>query len=204
MAIAYLSIQALSLKEITRLFSQIEINSLIKYENVPCWNWKGRKSQNGYGRVCFCSFTTTIHRIMYAWLVGPLPVGQDKGEVHHRCENTSCCNPAHLEFMSRQANTLKSNNRAAINARKTHCSDGHPLTGENLHPGFLRRGQRVCRICRADYARAYFQKNKAAFREWRQQDRAKNPEKYREHDRAYRRRRKAVKSNRRSSNATSD
>ena len=34
---------------------------------------------------------------------------------------------------------------------KTHCKNGHPLEGDNLLPSYLKRGQRVCKICNRIY-----------------------------------------------------
>ena len=41
--------------------------------------------------------------------------------------------------------------RAELNRRKTHCKNGHPLEGDNLLPSYLKRGQRVCKICKKIY-----------------------------------------------------
>lgn len=40
------------------------------------------------------------------------------------------------------------------NGTKTHCLKGHPLSGDNLHPTFLRRGQRQCWTCFRESSRA--------------------------------------------------
>lgn len=49
--------------------------------------------------------------------------------------------------------------RTDINARKTHCIQGHPLSGDNL---YLTDRQRACRLCRRDAVRRYAARGRAA------------------------------------------
>lgn len=54
----------------------------------------------------------------------------------------------------RRARTLRENPDAGIgNAKKTHCSQGHPFDAINTY--LDRRGRRTCRICQKEYARRY-------------------------------------------------
>ncbi len=41
------------------------------------------------------------------------------------------------------------------NAAKTHCPQGHPLSGDNLLAADLKRGKRSCKACHREHARAY-------------------------------------------------
>ncbi len=65
-----------------------------------CWFWTGATQRSGsnhravYGRVCRSSERWLVHRWVYHLMVGRIPEGHD---VHHRCEQTLCCNPSHLE-----------------------------------------------------------------------------------------------------------
>lgn len=43
----------------------------------------------------------------------------------------ACVNPDHLEAVTPRENVLRSLSPCAVNARKTHCASGHPLSGEN-------------------------------------------------------------------------
>lgn len=52
-----------------------------------CWNWLKALSKAGYP-------TERAHRVYYQAANGPIPKGI---HVHHKCRNTRCVNPAHLE-----------------------------------------------------------------------------------------------------------
>jgi hypothetical protein len=60
-------------------------------------------------------------------------------------------NPKALErFMQKVLKT-----EAAINARKTHCKNGHELTIENTYQCATYKGKsRVCKICNREWERA--------------------------------------------------
>jgi len=117
-----------------------------------CWVWHGKTSRWGYGavRVYYVDGTdgySGAHRIVYVALAGPIPDGLD---LDHLCRNRLCCNPEHLEPVSRRANTLRGEGPAAVNAKKTHCPRGHELTEDNLIPANLKQGGRACLACHRD------------------------------------------------------
>lgn len=84
-------------------------------ETTGCWGWLGAKQKEGYGTVSFVTpgrrTSTTAHRLFYEALVGPIPTGHT---VHHKCANTSCVNPAHLETATQRANTAEMFARKAL------------------------------------------------------------------------------------------
>lgn len=60
-----------------------------------CWPWR-RSTNHGYGRFKIASHKTVpAHRAAWA-----LANDRDPGalSVRHRCDNPTCCNPAHLEI----------------------------------------------------------------------------------------------------------
>jgi hypothetical protein len=65
-------------------------------------------------------------------------------EIDHRCRMTLCVNPAHLEPVRHRENM-----RRGLQATKTHCHRGHPLSGANLRLEGGRRARR-CRQCERD------------------------------------------------------
>lgn len=88
--------------------------------------------------------TFSVHRLTYEYAKGPIP---DDLEVDHLCRVRACIEPAHLEAVTKHVNMRRGNAPAAINARKTHCKNGHPLSLENTLPGRGRR--RRCIECMA-------------------------------------------------------
>lgn len=129
----------------------------VQIDSDGCWRWKGSISRQGYGSLTIKedgkSRIVSAHRMAFRLHHGKWP---DQC-IDHLCRNRSCCNPAHLEDVSNKENVLRGEGLTAQNARKTHCSKGHELTGENL---LIRKyaGQpdfRGCRTCRLTSLRAY-------------------------------------------------
>lgn len=64
--------------------------------------------------------------------------------IDHICRARNCVNPAHLQVCTNRENILRGVGPTAINARKTHCPNGHPLSWDNIR---YRRGTKSCKIC---------------------------------------------------------
>ncbi len=105
-----------------------------------CWEWCGALRSDGYGHKYYKGKYWSVHRLVWTALVGEIPDGMD---IDHLCRNRKCCNPDHLEVVTRSTNLL----RGARNGyqRKTHCPYGHPYSGENLVVNS--RNRRECREC---------------------------------------------------------
>lgn len=121
----------------------------IGYDIMPsgCWVWFGAQSGDvkggrGYGVVSMGTTTARAHRYVYEHLHGPIPEGLT---LDHLCRNKLCVNPEHLEPVTTRENILRGEAPPAMNARKTHCKYGHPLSGDNL---IVWHRMRNCRICR--------------------------------------------------------
>ena len=54
-----------------------------------CWTYDGAHNPGGYA-----VNGTTVHRLVYETLVGPIPDGH---HLHHHCGNRGCVRPSHLE-----------------------------------------------------------------------------------------------------------
>jgi len=126
------------------------IRRRIRFEQVPgvslpdpCWIWTGAVFQRrgGYGAVGYEGRTWRIHRLTYTLLVGPVPSGL---VLDHLCRQRLCCNPAHLEPVTQLINL----ERGLTGRRKTHCTHGHALVGDNLFIRQRGNGERwECRTC---------------------------------------------------------
>jgi hypothetical protein len=109
-----------------------------------CWEWLGARTKaEGYGVYRLNNRNHVAHRVAYELNIGLIPEGM---QIDHLCRNRLCVNPAHMEVVTNQVNQLRSNGAGGVNARRTHCAQGHEFTPENtyLNP----RGDRNCRTCR--------------------------------------------------------
>jgi hypothetical protein len=129
-------------------------------EEAGCLLWTGALygSDQLYGRfyakVLTGTSSTTAHRASYLLFVGPLEPWPIE-EPDHKCRNTLCVNPDHLEKVTRRENVLRGTSFAASNALKTRCPKGHPLSGDNLYnrPDRPEGRGRQCLKCRRETSR---------------------------------------------------
>lgn len=121
----------------------------------PCWIWTLSKNKRGYGKASKRGGGWMLaHRASYLLIIGPL----QKGEVpDHLCRVPACVNPYHLEIVTNVENILRGNSLNAINAKKTHCIRGHPLSGDNLYIENKRNGKigRRCKRCYFENSQRY-------------------------------------------------
>jgi len=111
-----------------------------------CWIWCGKTTSDGYGLVANRK-TKLVHRVVYEWLRGLIPKGLT---LDHLCRNTRCCNPDHLEPVTVRENIYRGLGAGVVNAQKTHCDYGHPLSGSNLRLEKLLKYEtfgRRCKLC---------------------------------------------------------
>lgn len=105
------------------VFSRIEVTGF-------CWNWTGNTASGGYGRVWMGNQVYSAHRLMYEYLVGPIPAGL---QIDHLCRNVICVNPDHLEPVTAKVNLSRNFSPPAMNAQKHYCSNGHEFTESNVY-----------------------------------------------------------------------
>jgi len=106
-----------------------------------CWEWTAYKDARGYGSFNLNGRPIRAHQYSYQEAYGPVPQGL---EIDHRCRNTGCVKPTHLEAVTHQENISRGN--AGINSRmKTHCPQGHPYDGPGGRVNSV--GSRYCLIC---------------------------------------------------------
>jgi hypothetical protein len=128
-----------------------------------CWIWLAGATGANYGAFYPGDGQVRAHVFAYELHNGPVPFeagvkGRNRYHVHHECGNRRCVNPAHLRVLRDDEHTLI-DGPGGVNARKTHCIRGHPLSGENLivsKNGRRKNGPtwRACRTCANDRKRA--------------------------------------------------
>lgn len=149
---------------------QEQVSLFYKSYNISdsgCWEWTGIKSTNAsnnftYGRFLYGRdsrgklILQMAHRVSYLLHKGELIDGY---HVHHKCRNTLCVNPDHLEQLTPEEHVHETEGCAGwIAANMTHCPNGHELSGENLAIRRNKYGeirQRACRRCSADRCKTY-------------------------------------------------
>lgn len=127
-----------------------------------CWPWLRGRDGNGYGHVGIQKKVYLCHRLAYELLVGPIPAGL---VIDHICENKPCCNPYHMEPVTRGENRRRApiSGVAAVHAGKTHCANGHEFSPENTKM-YARPGKppyRNCLACRSESGRRQYLRRKA-------------------------------------------
>lgn len=127
--------------------------------NTGCWLWVGVIKHAGYGGMGSGTGplkSCSAHRVAWELYRGPIPEGM---QIDHICRVRSCVNPDHLRVVTPRQNTLENSlSPSALNAAKTHCSRGHPLSGDNLiieRPGPTQT-RRSCRSCQRDAQRTKY------------------------------------------------
>lgn len=132
-----------------RLFPRIDADG-------PCWLWTGATNRNGYGAINRGRRLgmARVHRVVWELLVGPIPEDMD---LDHLCRIRTCCNPDHLEPVTRALNVARGAHRAGA-PRGFRC--GHPCTPENSVVSGRR--SRTCRTCKNETSRRYRTRRKAA------------------------------------------
>lgn len=72
-----------------------------------CWNWQRYKDNKGYGVIKRRGKNYQAHRYVYEKNKGFIPAGM---MLDHKCRNTSCVNPDHLEIVNNAENCRRGSN----------------------------------------------------------------------------------------------
>lgn len=79
----------------------VKLHEKLLYNNISCKEWMG-SSINGYGQISIHGITMGAH--IAACMINNNFVRPDNLEVRHRCGNSLCVEPLHLEFGTRVEN----------------------------------------------------------------------------------------------------
>lgn len=144
------------------------IQNIVHDPGSGCWHWCGKTAKNGYGRITHDGGkrSEAVHRVTYRGFRGEIPKGLD---LDHLCRNRGCCNPFHLEPITRAENNrrgLTGKTTIPLTAQKylarSHCKHGHLYTEENtIHEPKFHGSARICKTCRQNRSRARYEKWKA-------------------------------------------
>ena len=109
----------------------------IKKENGH-WLWVGHCNPKGYGTINREGFRLA-HRYSYYYYNGEFDLNMT---VEHICKIRNCVNPKHLTLLTHAENCAGAYN---VNRNKTHCLNGHLLSGDNLYNN--KYNKRNCKKC---------------------------------------------------------
>jgi hypothetical protein len=138
-----------------------------------CWPWLGCVHPSGYGTIYVHDGSPKLqkaHRFSYELHHGPIPDGL---EVDHTCHTKACptpgwgdhhrrcCNPAHLEAVTRAVNVQRSQAPELTHEYMlemiTCCPQGHPYDEANTQWRIIKGGYRTrrCAECNRAGVRAW-------------------------------------------------
>jgi hypothetical protein len=131
------------------------LGSVVVNDN-GCWIWQKYVSRDGYGKMTYNGHPSEVYRLSYELFVGDIPDGH---HLHHICGSKACCNYDHVIPIMPGAHSAKHfgdkfKAHTEYVRSKTHCKQGHPLSGSNLYL-CPRTGYRACRTCVRLWARNY-------------------------------------------------
>lgn len=114
------------------------LRSRCRSDENECWEWQGALERQGYGYLGpNQTGTRLVHRAMYILTFGMI---SKELEIDHLCRNKRCCNPDHLELVTKSENQRR---RYAADPVLT-CRKGHEFVEGSY---YIYNGKRMCKEC---------------------------------------------------------
>lgn len=103
-----------------------KIKKTLKHQTYgKCWIWTGAMQSNQkYGQFYMHGRVHQAHRAAWLHFVGAIPDGE---HIHHKCGETRCVNPKHLQLSTQRENNAEMFARRALNAR---IANGERMIGQ--------------------------------------------------------------------------
>lgn len=143
------------------IFVRLMARSVIT--DAGCYEWQGTADRSGYGKTSFQGRFASTHRLAYKHLG---PEFDHQLTLDHLCKNRRCWRIDHLEPVTMQTNVHRGDGWAGLNARATHCRQGHEFTPANTRvrqrPDKGTAPQRQCRQCDREHKAAARRRHPAA------------------------------------------
>lgn len=106
-----------------------------------CWSWTATKVKGGYGHIGKEGKLILAHRASYEMAYGPIPPGS---QVDHKCHNTSCVRPDHLQAVTQP---LNSQNRSGAQANSVTGVRGvHPYRNTGRFVACVKTGKKSVHV----------------------------------------------------------
>ena len=116
---------------------QRRVNVVDAGYKTSCWLWSGPLRKDGYAHCSVGGKMMLVHRVAYELSIGPVSKTSD---LDHLCRNRHCCNPDHLEPVTRRENIRRGGKGVLF----TTCKNGHQVNAQNTYVD--ERGW-WCRLC---------------------------------------------------------
>jgi hypothetical protein len=118
-----------------------------------CWPWLRKPNDAGYGQLRWVGGSMQAHRVAYLLEHGELPEGMEIDHTCHdpvectlkrECPHRLCCNPAHLEAVTRPVNLERSNRARPGNGTGQQRRKCEPGCTCHRHKGTYFAGGKAC------------------------------------------------------------
>jgi hypothetical protein len=118
-----------------------------------CWPWLRKPNDAGYGQLRWIGTSMQAHRVAYLLEHGELPGGMEIDHTCHdprectlkrECPHRLCCNPAHLEAVTRPVNLERSNRNRPGNGTTQARRKCEPGCTCHRHKGTYFAGGKAC------------------------------------------------------------